>query len=69
MAYYVASDGLEQALRAEGFDLPLNVRTVRLIAAAGSAYLLEYDVFVTDEDLIKVGRALQRLGEQQKERG
>lgn len=60
---------LETALRDEGFALPQNVREVRLIAAAGNAYLLEYDVFVTDEDLIKVGRALQRLGEHQKERG
>lgn len=66
MAVKMSTRGLDAALLAEGFALPPNCREVRLIASPNSALMLQYDTYVTDEDLAKVGRALIRMGEEAK---
>jgi hypothetical protein len=59
----VSALGLGQALEAEGFQLPKYCREVRLVAGVEGSMVLQYEVLVTDDDAIRLGRALQRLGE------
>lgn len=62
MSQAVSSMTLADALEAEGFSFPKECREVRLIAAVNSALMIQYDVFLTPDDLIRVGKALQRIG-------
>lgn len=55
---------LVEALEAEGFPLPAGCREARLVMANDSAMLIQYDVFVTSDELAQLGRALQRLAGQ-----
>lgn len=59
----VTTRRLVDALKAEGFPLPDDCRDARLIMGVNSAFMLQYDVFVSAENLGKFGRALQRLAE------
>jgi hypothetical protein len=60
-ARIVGTFHLVEALAAEGFPLPDDVREARLVMGVAEAFLIQYDVFVTEENLAKLGRALQRL--------
>lgn len=57
--------GLPEALEAEGFELPEACREVRLIMGIDEAFMLQFDVFLTPENMAKLGRALQKLAERQ----
>jgi len=59
---------LDAALKAEGFPLPENCREVRLVLGVDAAMLLQYDVFVTSEDLDRLGRAFVRMAEEEMRR-
>lgn len=53
---------LYDALKAEGFILPNECAEVRLLMPIEGLFQLNYTVNLTDEDLVKVGRALARIG-------
>lgn len=53
---------LYQALKEEGFDLPRECGDVYLVMPVDGVYQLKYTVNLTPEDLIKIGRALARIG-------
>jgi hypothetical protein len=57
---------LHAALQVEGFTLPENCREVRLILGVDAVMLLQFDVFVTDENLARLGRAFLRMSEKEK---
>jgi hypothetical protein len=52
---------LLEALKAEGFSMPEECREARLVMGVDCALVIEFDVYVTNENLVKLGRALQRL--------
>jgi hypothetical protein len=52
---------LVEVMRSEGFPLPENCREARLIMGVDNAFMMQYDVFLTDETLAQLGRSLQRL--------
>lgn len=54
---------LAAALKAEGFPLPDQCREARVVMGVDKVLMIEYDVFLTDEDLSKLGRAMQKVGE------
>lgn len=54
---------LKEALEAEGFPLPADCGEVRLVLGVHKAMMLEYDVFVSGENLARLGRALLRIAE------
>lgn len=56
---------LAEALKAEGFPLPDNCREARLVMGVHTAFVLQFDVFVTEENLARLGRAFQRMAEEQ----
>jgi hypothetical protein len=58
---------LYEALKAEGFPLPENCGEVRLVMGVNAVMLLQYDVFITDENLARLGLAFLRMAE--KDRG
>jgi len=64
MSSVVGTFRLLDVLKAEQFPLPDHCRTVHLEMGADQAFILHYEVMVTDENLIKLGRALQRLGQE-----
>jgi hypothetical protein len=57
---------LAKALDAEGFPLPKNCTGARLIMTIDSVNVIQYDVFLEPEEMVKFGKALQRLGEADK---
>lgn len=61
MAHIISTNKLLEALEAEGFPIPDHCLEARVIFSVDSAIAIEYDVCLTDEDLGKLGRALQRL--------
>lgn len=61
----VSTINLYQALLAEGYKLPDNCRDVTLSLPAGDCIQLHYTIIVSGDDLVKVGRALVRLGAEQ----
>ena len=52
---------LLEALQAEGFPIPLDCREARLVMGVSQAFVIQYDVYITDENLARFGRALVRL--------
>lgn len=52
---------LYEALKAEGFVLPDECCEVRMIMPVDGVYQLHYEVNLRAEDLIKIGKALQRI--------
>lgn len=54
---------LYRALLAEGFKLPDECADVQLITPTDGVIQLRYVVNVTGSDLVKIGRALARIGE------
>ena len=62
MASIQGSRRLADALQAEGL-LPPNCKLIEVNIPADGAITIEYTVFVTNEDLAKVARALQRAAE------
>lgn len=58
-----ATGDLPRLLEDEGFALPKECREARLVMGVDSALMIQYDVFLTSQDLVRLGRALQRLGE------
>lgn len=59
--------GLVKALEAEGFPLPEMCREARVILGVDNAFMIQYDVFLTLETTAKLGRALQRLGDESRD--
>ncbi len=51
------------ALKAEGFELPKNCREARLVMGINQMFVVQYDVFLDGEDLARLGRALQQIGD------
>jgi hypothetical protein len=64
MPRYIASGGtdLYHALLAEGFALPDNTADIQLEMPVDGAFCLHYRIMLTNEDLQKFGRALERVG-------
>jgi hypothetical protein len=62
----VIGTALYQALKDEGFDLPAECGDVVLEMPVNGVFRLRYEVLVMGEDLVKLGRALARVGEEQK---
>jgi hypothetical protein len=60
---HVHVNAVAEALKAEGFPLPDNCREARVVMGAGSALMIQYDVFLADDDLVRLGKALQKVGE------
>jgi len=60
-AQVISTRHLSQALEAEGYALPAGCREVRLVMGVNVPFLLQFDCFVSDADLAKVGRAFQRI--------
>lgn len=56
---------LLDALKAEAFPIPDECREARLVMGVDAAMMIQYDVFVTGENLTKLGRALLRLAERE----
>lgn len=55
---------LAEALKAEGFPLPVECASVRLLMSGpGEPMMLQYDVYLSTDDLAKLGRALQWVAE------
>jgi hypothetical protein len=50
------------ALRAEGYELPKNTVDVTIELPIDGACVLAFRVWLEQEDLAKVGRALARMG-------
>jgi len=63
MGHIMGTFRLPEALKAEGFPLPANVRSMRLLMGVDDAIVIQYDVFVPDDDVGKFGRALARLAQ------
>jgi hypothetical protein len=63
----VSTYSLYEALKAEGFELPEECRDVRLLMNFDSAFMVQFDCFLSGERLHQFGRALARLGYQPKE--
>ena len=61
MSRIISTVGLAEALKAEGFPLPAECREARVIFGIDAAYMIQYDVFLTLDDLAALGRALQRI--------
>lgn len=57
---------LYEALLAEGFKLPDECADVHLVMPIDGLYQLEYKVNLFGERLAQVGRALAKMGENQK---
>lgn len=57
------ANSLAAALKAEEFPLPDNCREARVLMAVDSVVVIQYDVLATADDLAKLGRALQKVGE------
>ena len=55
---------LAEALKAEGFPLPEDCSEVRLVMGVNQAMLLQFDVYVRAENLVRLGRALIRIEEE-----
>lgn len=55
--------GFDDALRREGFPVPDNCREARLIVGVNAAMIIQYEVLVTNDDLTKLGMALQRMAQ------
>lgn len=53
---------LYHALLAEGFELPKECGDMQLTLPVDGIFQLHYTVSVTGEDLVKLGRALARIG-------
>jgi hypothetical protein len=53
---------LYRALKAEGFDLPDECRDVVLVMPVDGVFVMRYEVNLKGEDLVKVGKALARIG-------
>jgi hypothetical protein len=53
---------LYRALKAEGFNLPDECRDVVLVMPVDGVFTLRYEVNLMGEDLVKVGKALARIG-------
>lgn len=51
------------ALKAEGFELPDECGDVHMIVPVDGLIQLHYTVNVRHEDLVKIGKALARMGE------
>lgn len=54
------------ALRAEGFPVPQHCQEARIMMTVDAVLCIHYEVWLTNEDLVKIGRALQRVGESAK---
>lgn len=54
---------LVDALILEGFPLPDNCREARVVFGPNNAFIIQYDVYLTEDDLVTLGRAFQRMGE------
>jgi hypothetical protein len=63
MSRIIGTFRLLEALMAEGFPIPDECREARLVMGVDCALVIQYEVFVTDENLLKLGRALQRLAQ------
>lgn len=61
MATIISTRYLLDALEAEGFPIPANCRTARVVMGVNSAFVIEYECFVTVENLARLGRAFERL--------
>lgn len=57
---------LIEALKEEGFPLPEECREARLIMGVDSVLMMQYDVFLTSENTVKLGKALVKVGERVK---
>lgn len=55
---------LAQALAMEGFDVPKNVIDIEIESKVDDVMVLKYRVMLEQEDLVKIGKALTRMGEQ-----
>lgn len=56
--------GLARLLEAEGFNVPAECVEAQIVYAADSIVQVRFTCNVYKEDLVKLGRALQKLGEQ-----
>ena len=64
MAYLLSTRRLVDALKAEGFPLPDDCAEARLVMRPADTFMIEYRVFVSEENLRKFGRALQRIADE-----
>jgi hypothetical protein len=55
-----------RALKSEGFDLPDECGDVHMTVPVDGPIQLHYTVNVREEDLVKIGRALEKMGEHAK---
>jgi len=62
MLRYPSGSELYEALKAEGFTLPDECADVRMVMPIDGVFQLHYIINLRDDDLVKWGRALQRLG-------
>lgn len=62
----LVSSRVVDTLKAEGLPLPDECVEVRLVMATNSAICLQYAVLLTPVQLVQLGRALARLGEDEK---
>ena len=63
MKLLTGGKALVEALRAEGYPLPEHVAEMRLVITPSRAMMLQYDLFISEEDLGRLGRAFVRLAE------
>lgn len=61
MKQIISTRQLVDALKLEEFPLPDHCREARLVMGLNQGFMIQYDVFLTGENLAKLGRALQRL--------
>ena len=65
MRHLMSTRNLADALKAEGFAIPENCAEARLIMGPNDPFVIEYRVFVDGANLDRLGRALQRLAQEE----
>lgn len=63
MSRVISTYKLYDTLKAEGFALPDECAEVYMTMPVDGMYQLHYTVNLRDEDLVKLGRALVKMGE------
>jgi hypothetical protein len=61
----ISAFGLCQALKAEGFELPQECADVTLEMPVDGAMQIVYHCFLTPEDIVKLGKAFERMGNEE----
>lgn len=63
MSRILSTRDLDKYLKAEGFPLPDDCAEIRLLLGVNKPFILQYDIFVSGENLARLGRAFVKMAE------